>query len=370
MKEQSNSKIEYLYLHVPFCKHLCNYCDFYKHSFDLNQVEQFEKYLDQTFDSHSSLLDKYGKKLSNLKSMYLGGGTPSLWDGASFLKSKLEHFLTIDTEFTLELDPGSWAEKSFYNWKELGVNRISIGTQSMDQKFIEIMDRSHNINETVKTLNFIRKNISNYSVDFMLGLPYSHTKKRNIIDELKMLLDFEPTHLSLYILKTRKNYTHLENLPPDEYVEEEYFKVCDYLESVGYCQYEISNFSKEKYQSIHNKSYWNYNSVAALGPSATGLLNIDDKAVRYKWKPLTYEFIEEKLTPNDILLEKVFLNLRCNIGLDPNLIPAHKKELTDLLNGWKSRSLGDWRDSHFCLNSRGYIIQDSLLDELFNKIPF
>jgi oxygen-independent coproporphyrinogen-3 oxidase len=372
MKKQFNqNSIEHLYLHVPFCKHLCNYCDFYKHIVSPDKISEFEEYLTKTSIVHTDFFDKYNQSFSPLKSLYFGGGTPSLWDGANFLSQRLKESNILfddNCEITLELDPGSWKEDSFKRWLDFGVNRVSIGSQAMDQRFIELMDRSHDLKETLKTIEFVRNNVSNFSVDFMLGLPQSESMKRDIITELKMLLEYEPTHISLYILKARKNYIHLQNIPHDSYVAEEYLKVCDFLEENGLKQYEVSNFSKPGFESVHNLAYWKYKSVAALGPSSTGLFLIDDKACRYKWKPKSFDYVLEKLNDKEVLLETIYLGLRCSLGIDANIVGNESHKLEKLFCNWKERSIGEISNSKFVLNSRGYIIMDSLMDEIFGVI--
>jgi oxygen-independent coproporphyrinogen-3 oxidase len=173
-------------------------------------LDDFHTELLAQWRNHQDLLEKQGYQLEPLETLYFGGGTPSLWGtaGASFFK---EHFLDNNKlvlqdscEFTMEIDPQSWSEDGLKRWIELGVNRLSIGTQSFDPRFIEIMDRGHNFNEVVDLLDFAKHSDQKFSVDFMLGLPYSEKYNRDILSELESILDYNPTHLSLYILSTRK----------------------------------------------------------------------------------------------------------------------------------------------------------------------
>ena len=139
-------KISSLYLHFPFCRHLCNYCDFYKHKLESqDQIKDFENLLDKQIKKHAELLNKYHYGFDNLESLYIGGGTPSLWStkGPRFLKNYLfshdDINLAKDCEFTIEIDPGVWTSEEVAEWTKLGVNRFSIGAQSFDDQFLKIM---------------------------------------------------------------------------------------------------------------------------------------------------------------------------------------------------------------------------------------
>jgi oxygen-independent coproporphyrinogen-3 oxidase len=175
-----------LYLHIPFCKHLCNYCDFYKklHEPGSNQIEEYNQFLEASWLRHESLLQANSYQWGRLTSVYLGGGTPSLWgkEGAAFFAHWLNQNLTLsrDCEFTMEVDPGTWNPEMLQAWKKLGLNRISIGTQTLDPNFITIMDRSHSLQESHDLLKYCREHGWNFSLDFLLGLPYSREKIRNI----------------------------------------------------------------------------------------------------------------------------------------------------------------------------------------------
>jgi oxygen-independent coproporphyrinogen-3 oxidase len=358
-----------LYLHVPFCKHLCNYCDFYKKLYekDSNQIESFHQFLEKSWVRHEKLLSDQAYAWSPLESLYLGGGTPSLWgiQGANFMNSWLQnHFsLASHCEFTMEVDPGTWTQESLEAWKKIGLNRISIGTQTLDPNFIKIMDRSHSLNESHDLLNYCQKNDWNFSLDFLLGLPYSKEKKRDIKKELQTLLSYHPKHVSLYILNARSKYPHVTALPDDEFIREEYLLMSEYLRSEGFLHYEVSNFALPGYESKHNLKYWKMGPVAALGPTGTGFFPMDsDQALRYKWKVSGADFEEEKLGPNEIQLEKMYLSLRTNLGWTPTKESA---ELKKLLTEWNDKKYTLTTEGKVILSPLGYLMLDSLMDDLF-----
>lgn len=358
-----------LYIHVPFCKHLCNYCDFYKQRLDkkLNQIVEYNEFLVNSLNAHQNLMDEYDIKWNNLESVYLGGGTPSLWglEGAKFFKDEILKTISLSPscEFTMEVDPGTWNEELISTWKAIGLNRISIGTQSLDQNFLKILDRSHSLEESHELLSFCKNNHWNFSLDFLLGVPYSKKYKRNIIDELHELLNYSPTHISLYILNARSKYPLISEIPDDEFIREEYLAVSRFLTSKGFNHYEVSNFAKPGYESIHNMKYWKSSSVAALGPTGTGLFDLgQNKAIRYKWKVSTPIYEKELLTEHELNLEKIYLSLRTNLGWKPSFV-SH--DLLEVLNKWGSLNYGSWDGEKIILNSLGFVMLDSLMDDLF-----
>lgn len=366
------NKIESLYLHFPFCTHLCNYCDFYKKvSQNRSQdLSAFHSYLQNSFDEHEKLMKANGYSWGPLKTLYLGGGTPSLWgyEGASFLRKFLSDnslMLASDCEFTLEVNPGAWEEKILDEWEKIGVNRYSLGIQSLDGTLSKYLDRVHSIEDVFDTLNFFNQKRHNFSVDFMLGLPFSESLKRNVIEELQRALSFNPSHFSVYILTVKDNYTHFANLPSEEWIEKEYLDVARFLKDCSYNHYEVSNFSKENKESKHNLSYWKSRTVAALGPSATGFLA--EKRLRYKWKPNLPKVEIENLTESEFLLERIYMALRSSIGLDLNSFTLSDDIDNKFVQRWvnEGKAIVDEK-RHLTLTSEGYLILDSLMNELFS----
>ncbi|MCK6593769.1 MAG: coproporphyrinogen III oxidase family protein [Bacteriovoracaceae bacterium] len=368
--------IKSLYLHFPFCAHLCNYCDFFK-SVPQNKdtdFQNFAHYLEQCNQVHSQMLQKYSYEYVPFETFYIGGGTPSLWSttGALALKDFFENHnwkLAKDCEATLEVNPGGWTRAGLDAFRAFGMNRFSLGIQSLNEKFLKVLDRYHDLNHVHETLNYFNEHELNFSVDFMLGLPFSREYKRDVIAELEEILKYQPKHLSLYILTIKSNYIHKDHMPDDEWIEAEYLKVADYLEKNGYVHYEVSNFSKPGFESKHNLRYWDAETVAALGPSATGFLK--EQKLRYKWKPYKYEFEEEVLTESEMEFEKIYLNLRCFKGLDTDqyftTLTAEKIQAwQNLIQKWETMGYLQSRNP-VILNSKGFLIMDSLMDDLFKK---
>lgn len=370
--------IKSLYLHFPFCRHLCNYCDFYKNirsndSQGDEDVRNFEQLLSSMFCEHEKLIKKEGYSWGELDSVYMGGGTPSLWgvDGANFLKDHFEKYaikLSQNVEFTLEVNPGSWSAESLEAFKGIGVNRYSLGIQSLNPTFIKLLDRVHNVDDVYETLEYFSKNKANFSVDFMLGLPYSKEYKRDIISELEEILSYKPEHISLYILTVKDHYIHHKALPDEDWIESEFLQVAKYLKENGFNHYEVSNFSKPGKESFHNLEYWKMNTVAAIGPSGTGFLA--GKNIRYKWKVKSPEYKVEELTKSEAFLEKVYMGLRIDRGVKFSIITdlEERNEFKNIAASWEKRNLAKVDKSGVALTSAGFLILDSLLDELFIKL--
>ena len=259
----------------------------------------------------------------------------------------------------MEVDPGTWTEEMLSAWQEVGLNRISVGTQSLNPEFLKILDRIHSLNDSLYFLKFLQKNQWNYSLDFLLGVPFSHEKKRDIKQELDLLLDHSPKHISLYILNARSKYPHIQHIPDDDYISEEYLFVSEYLRSLGFHHYEVSNFALPGFESKHNQKYWNGQGVAALGPTGTGYLAINDnKAIRYKWKVTKPEVEIEELGPTELLLEKTYLSLRTSLGL--KITP----ERYPLYLDWIKKNYATEDNGFIKLNSSGFLILDSLMKDL------
>jgi oxygen-independent coproporphyrinogen-3 oxidase len=367
MNKQIDRHIESLYLHFPFCAHLCNYCDFYKRvAQDKNfDYPAFHQYLEKSFLVHKNLMKERGYSWAPLKTFYIGGGTPSLWgiEGKIFLERFLKaHNLVLDNncEFTMEVNPGAWTVESLTAWQELGVNRFSLGVQSLNKKMIPYLDRIHSIEQVHETLEYFKKHNLNFSVDFMLGLPFSKEEKRDVIAELETALTYNPSHFSVYILTVKDNYTYFANLPSEDWIAEEYLSVSNFLKQKGFAHYEVSNFALKGKQSIHNLNYWKSKTVAAFGPSATGFMQ--EELLRYKWKTQNAELDYEQITNEEFKLEKSYMSLRSQEGLDISNFP---ESINELVQRWKNEGYTESIGKKILLTSKGYLFLDSLMSDLF-----
>ena len=193
MAKHYMDNISSFYFHFPFCRHLCNYCDFYKHVLEgESQISQFETKLLEQWDHHKKILNQNNFQLAPLKTIYIGGGTPSLWGerGVEFLKNlftKNNVNFEKNHEFTLEVDPDAWSPESLKKWFEFGVNRVSIGAQAFDNDVLAILDRGHNKKEICELAKFLVANNISFSFDLLIGAP-KLAKNRNILLDCFLLL--------------------------------------------------------------------------------------------------------------------------------------------------------------------------------------
>lgn len=365
------TQVSSLYLHVPFCKHLCNYCDFYKKklSTEADQFDEYELFLKDSVIKHQKLLKENNYSWKTLETIYLGGGTPSLWgeSGAKFFLNEIMSSLKLSpsAEFTMEIDPGTWTTEMLEAWKEIGMNRISVGTQSLNPDFLKILDRVHSLDDTLSFLTKLKNENWNYSLDFLLGVPFSIEQKRDIKKEIDLLLEYRPKHISLYILNARSKYPHIQSMPDDEYVRQEYLFVSEYLKENGFHHYEVSNFALPGFESRHNLKYWRGESVAALGPTGTGYLSLgNDSALRYKWKVTKPDYEIELLGKEELKLERMYLGLRTSDGVEL------KNGLLEVVENWTQAQYAYVEGDRIKLTSLGFLMLDSLMDDLFRLKSF
>ncbi len=264
-----------LYIHIPFCDSKCPYCDFY--SFRCKDDEK-ERYVSLLCDEIKS---KSGQINCKVNTLYIGGGTPSCIGFERLCKIiecvKSNFSLTDGAEITVECNPHSVSYEFFKNIAAVGVNRVSLGLQSANDNERKRLGRISGKKEVENAVNFARKaGIENISLDVMLGIPES------TVESLKATLDFcigqNVPHVSCYILKIEENtpFYKMQNtlsLPDDDTVADMYLYMCEYLEKHGYNQYEISNFSKQGFESRHNLKYWNCEEYLGIGSSAHSFID-------------------------------------------------------------------------------------------------
>ncbi len=364
-------QINSLYIHFPFCRHLCNYCDFYKIIPQEGDYDGFEKLFYEMHQEHQRFLNENDAVLGELETLYIGGGTPSLWGkrGATYLEKLLHDSgvqLKPEGEFTLEVNPGSWTPEGIKAWRDFGINRFSLGTQSLRPDYLKLLDRIHTVEEVYETLHYFKELGVPFSVDFMLGLPWSEENKRDIKAELNDILSFEPEHLSLYILTAKAGYPHKKFLPSEEFIEQEYLLVAKTLKERGFNHYEVSNFAKAGRQSRHNLSYWKSRSVAALGPSAVGFLC--ETKTRYKWKSKTPRFEKEILDKDSFQLEKLYMALRIDEGIraEDHFDTEEWNNLQKLFKKWVDEGWAELEGKSLRLKSPGFLILDGLMQQIFS----
>ncbi len=263
-----------LYLHIPFCRSKCPYCDFYSFSGKQNQIDEYTIALKERLLSSISTLQCMGDTL------YFGGGTPSVLGATNIAKlvgTCKKDFLTDNAEISVECNPYGLDKKFFDTLYNCGVNRISMGLQSAidnERRILGRLSDKDQVENAVKMAQMV--GFENITLDVMLGIPNQTEKSLN--ETLDFCVSLGVPHISAYILKLEENthfYKNREkyNFPDDDMTADLYLQMCEKLESNGTMQYEISNFAKSGFESRHNLKYWRCEEYLGLGPSAHSFLD-------------------------------------------------------------------------------------------------
>ena len=282
-----NTKNVGLYIHIPFCKKKCEYCDFKSYANKEILIDDYIKWINYEIKEigEGNKLDYEGKldDLVKLKTIYIGGGTPSIIDSKYIVQIletvKNSFFIDSDAEITIEVNPGTIDEKKLEDYKKSGINRLSIGLQSTNDRILKEIGRIHTYNEFLDTYNMARKlGFNNINVDLMLGLPNQSVEDLN--DSLDKVIELTPEHVSVYSLIIEEGTPFFEKLnenkitlPEDNIEREMYWLTKRKLEKAGYKHYEISNFAKSGFESKHNLSCWNQEEYIGVGVAAHSYTN-------------------------------------------------------------------------------------------------
>ena len=264
-----------IYVHIPFCKQKCYYCDFVSFSKNEDKIEKYIEALKKEIKEESKKIDK---EKYIIDTIYIGGGTPSYIDERYISEIVYEirenYDIERQTEITIEVNPGTVNEEKLKEYNKIGINRLSIGLQSTNNELLKQIGRIHNYEDLINTYNLARKvGFENINVDLMLGLP--NQTLTDIEDSLEKVINLKPEHISFYSLIIEEN-TLIEKminkgdliLPSEELERNMYWKAKNILEENNYIHYEISNFAKEGYESKHNLNCWNQKQYLGFGVAA------------------------------------------------------------------------------------------------------
>ena len=324
------------YIHIPFCDHICTYCDFCKRYSYQNVVN---KYLDAL---EKDIKDNYSGEL--LKTIYIGGGTPSSLNINELTKlMKIVKLLKLDheCEFTFECNPEDINEEKLILLKENGVNRISLGVESTNHKYLKYLGRKHDFEMVKEKVNLIKKYITNINVDLIYAL-----KDETVVElqnDLENIVSLDVNHVSTYSLEIHDNTilgikkTKSIN---DEIDSEMYNVICDYLKEKGFNHYEVSNFCKDNTYSRHNMVYWNNNEYYGFGLGASGYVNnirYDNTRSMYKYVNNKRLLNSEELTLKDKISYELILGFRLIEGI--NKEKFKKKYNVNLIDQYNIKKL-------------------------------
>lgn len=363
-----------LYLHIPFCKSKCPYCDFYSFSGKSTQKDDYTRVLkERILSSISTLQSNCDCKVDTL---YIGGGTPSVL-GAKMLTSLVNTansgLLSDGAEITVECNPYGLDEDFFKILHESGVNRISMGLQSAVDSERRILGRLSDKKQVENAVNAAQKaGFVNISLDVMLGVP--NQTEKSLKETLDFCLYLGVPHISAYILKLEEN-THFYrnaskyNFPDEDLTADLYLQMCEILEKGGIMQYEISNFAKSGFESRHNLKYWHCEEYLGLGPSAHSF--IDGK--RFYFDRDFQSFMNGDFPIQDGLggdfTEYAMLNLRLTEGLNEDKVinrfghsipdEIYEKSKIFIDNGYMQKT-----GNSLSLTRKGFLISNTILSEI------
>ena len=385
--------VESAYIHIPFCKSKCAYCSFVS----FNKLEMLTGYV---YALLKDINDNYGGE--ELKTLYFGGGTPSLLP-IDLLNKIIEKFnFQQDYELTMEINPDDANLEYFSSLKSLGVNRLSLGSQTFDDEILKLIGRRHDSGAIINAVDLAKKaGFSNISLDLIYGLPLQTLD--SLKNDLKKFLELDIQHISTYGLKIEegskwsrgkynrgkcrgkcrgkdtesdtlvisiKEGTTEIYLPDDDAQADMYELINDTLEKNGYYRYEISNFAKLGYESKHNLNYWDNNEYYGFGCAAHGYVDgirysnystLDE----YMAKPSTHE-LGHTLSQQEKLEEEIFLGFRKRSGI--NVSKINERFGIDFDTKYKN-TLEKYRDfieptpSGYTLNLKGVLISNLILSE-------
>ena len=269
-----------IYVHIPFCKQKCYYCDFISYANKEEKTKEYVKCIQKEIEIESK---KYSKDEYEITTIYLGGGTPS-YISVLYIENiinviKLNYNVKDNAEITIEINPGTVNEEKILIYEKIGINRVSIGLQSTNDKLLKQIGRIHTYEEFLNCYKLVSKSkIDNINVDLMLALPNQTIE--DLEESLQKVIKLKPNHISLYSLILEEG-TKLEKmvsenivkLPEEDMEREMYWKTKRILEKNGYNHYEISNFAKEGYKSKHNMNCWSQKEYLGFGVAAHSYVN-------------------------------------------------------------------------------------------------
>ncbi len=357
-----------LYLHWPFCPTRCSYCDFDSRVAGRRHMGDYRLALLLEMDIWMRMLEAAERKLT---SVYMGGGTPSTMSGADvsgLLREVSGRFEVMDgAEVTVEVNPATWGRDDFAAARAGGVNRISVGVQSLHDPTLRMLGRAHDAGEAREAVEIaLRCGADSVSVDIMFGLPGMDTF--SLLACLDDVLAMGPHHLSLYALTLHERAPLSRapvRLPGDDEAAEQYLAAAERLAAAGYEHYEISNFCLPGHRCRHNMAYWNREQYLGLGAAAHSLLgrcrlrNTSSMLGYVKALSSGRPAVEgcELLGEEEEREEAIILGLRTSLGATESMVAAEGGYLREL----ESEGLLERRGGRVTLTDRGMFMSNTLI---------
>lgn len=369
-----------IYMHFPFCESKCHYCDFYsigREKTKEGDAPTFEKAIIEEI----KIRGKSGIIAPKLETIFLGGGTPSMTSPDSMAKifGELFQYTSLkandETEWTMEANPSSIALDQFKKYRALGINRVSMGVQSLKNDHLAILGRVHDEANALKALNTVfEAGFTNVSTDLLCGVPGQTLD--DLRSHMEKLMSFPITHLSIYLLTLPPHHKMYKDLPKEDEQLKHLLLIDEFMREKGFRHYEISNFARNNLRAKHNLVYWQGGSYLSFGPSAHSYsaqekkrfknvsslhkyasLLIDEKKLPTEW--------EESLTSDQLDLEKWMLAIRLDEGFSQDwLIRDAQKKKAELLLKEGLLEKHPTFSGNLRATPRGFALSDSLIKTL------
>lgn len=365
-----------IYIHIPFCAKKCYYCDFVSYP---NMEEKQKEYV----EALKKEIKSYDLQNYNITTIYIGGGTPSYIESKyivevlEYIKSKLNANETKfeNMEITIEVNPGTVTKEKLLDYKKVGINRLSIGLQSTNDRLLKQIGRIHKYQDFLQTYNLARNvGFTNINIDLMLGLPNQSIK--DLKESIEKVISLQPEHISIYSLiveEGTKLYKQIENgelhLPEEELERKMYWYTKSKLELAGYKHYEISNYAKPKRESKHNSNCWEQKQYIGIGASAHSYLD----NIRYCNVSNLKEYISNMENVEADFEEKYIVNERQNLEDRKNefmLLGLRKIDGVSIAmfkEKYVENPIFRYRDSLEKLVNEGLVLIDGDMIKLTNK---
>lgn len=354
-----------IYFHWPYCKSKCPYCDFFKRvTRDVNQREIIDLYCKQLEYYHLLVPDRV------VRSVFFGGGTPSLIkpEYISCLLEKISKLWSLESniEISLEANPNSEYPNMFKQLRLVGINRLSLGVQALNESDLRFLGRTHNLKQALHSIEEVLSVFDNHSMDLIYARPNQNLATWE--NELKTAVSFGFRHLSMYQLTIEEGTVfaarNVKSLD-DEAAASMYQFTTEYLLNSGYPRYEVSNYAKQEFESKHNKCYWLGDDYIGIGESAHGRLKIGNK-----FYALEYPHRQEELTPEMRAEELIIMGLRLQKGIEKQKFKQICGiEFDDFVNPKAAETLSKCRliknTKLYCAPTyKGFLLLNRIIEEL------
>ncbi|MDG2090095.1 MAG: radical SAM family heme chaperone HemW [Gammaproteobacteria bacterium] len=370
-----------LYIHIPWCIKKCPYCDFNSHAFEKSFPEK--EYINALLEDLQ--MDLHYVQGRTLQSIFIGGGTPSLFspESLSNLLSSINSLIPFaeGIEITLEANPGTFEQNKFSEFRAAGINRLSIGIQSFQTEFLKKLGRVHTDQEALLAPEIaLQAGFDNFNLDLMFGLPDQTSEQARA--DLMQAVKFNPSHISWYQLTIEPNtvfYSKPPTLPASSLIESMHEEGIKLLESESFDRYEISAFSKSGKPARHNINYWQFGDYLGIGAGAHGKISLLNKnkimRTRKNRQPQAYldphkDYLAD-ITPipeQDLVLEFMMNALRLRDGVTEKLLHERTgielQPVTSILE--KLRNEGLLKTDTLCTTSKGYNLLNTVLQAFMN----